>query len=103
MEKMESMIGGLVDLNGLPDAVFLPAFQREKTAFIEANKMGVPIIAVCDTNANPVKADYVIPANDDAVNAIRMMVGLVGDAAKKGADAAVKEAAKTAKKEEKKA
>lgn len=105
MEKMESMIGGLVDLTALPDAIFLPAFQREKTAFIEANKMGVPIIAVCDTNANPVKADYIIPANDDAVNAIRMMVTLVGEAAKRGVDAAATEAAKAPapKKEEKKA
>ncbi len=94
MDKMELMIGGLVDLKGLPDAIFLPAFQREKTAFTEANKMGVPIIAVCDTNANLTKADYVIPANDDAVNAIRMMVTLVGEAAKRGVDAAEKEAAK---------
>jgi small subunit ribosomal protein S2 len=94
MEKMEAMIGGLLDLNGLPDAIFLPAFQREKTAFTEANKMEVPIVAICDTNANPVKADYVVPANDDAVNAIRMMVQLVSDAAKRGVDVAVKEAAK---------
>jgi len=103
MEKMELMIGGLVDLKGLPDVIFLPAFQREKTAFIEANKMGVPIIAVCDTNANPVKADYVIPANDDAVNAIRMIVTLVGEAAKRGVDAAAKEVASTPKKEDAKA
>ena len=92
MEKMEGMIGGLVDLKGLPDVIFLPAFQREKTAFIEANKMGVPIIAVCDTNANPIKANFIIPANDDAINSIRMMVALVGDAAKRGVDAAAKEA-----------
>lgn len=92
MEKMEAMIGGLVDLKGLPDVIFLPAFQREKTAFIEANKMGVPIVAVCDTNANPIKANFIIPANDDAINSIRMMVTLVGDAAKRGVDAAAKEA-----------
>lgn len=90
MEKMEQMIGGLVDLTDLPDAIFLPAFQREKTAFIEANKMQIPIIAICDTNANQTKADYVIPANDDAVNAIRMMVGLVADAIKSGAAKAEK-------------
>ena len=91
MEKMEKMIGGLVDLKGLPDAIFIPAFQREKTTFIEANKMHVPIIAVCDTNANPVKADYIIPANDDAVNSIRMMVTLVADAVKEGTAAAAME------------
>ena len=93
MEKMEGMIGGLLDLTDLPDVIFLPAFQREKTAFIEANTMGVPIIAVCDTNANPVKADYIIPANDDAVNAIRMMVTLVGEAAKRGVAEAAKRGA----------
>jgi small subunit ribosomal protein S2 len=97
MEKMEAMIGGLVELTDLPDAIFLPAFQREKTAFIEANKMHVPIIAVCDTNANPTKADYVIPANDDAVNAIDMIVTLVGDAAKRGVDARAKAQAQAPK------
>ncbi|KKS53023.1 MAG: 30S ribosomal protein S2 [Candidatus Magasanikbacteria bacterium GW2011_GWC2_42_27] len=55
----------------------------------------VPIIAVCDTNANPTKADYVIPANDDAVNAIRMMVTLVADAVKEGQAAAAMEPKKT--------
>ncbi len=97
MEKMGDMIGGLVDLTSLPDAIFLPAFQREKTAFTEANRMNVPIIAVCDTNANPTKATYIIPANDDAVNAIDMIVTLVGDAAKRGVDARAKEQAQVPK------
>lgn len=97
MKKMEGMIGGLFDLKDLPDAIFLPAFQREKITFTEANKMGVPIIAVCDTNANANKADYVIPANDDAVNSIRMMVILVADAIKRGTASATKEALITSK------
>ena len=96
MEKMEASIGGLVDLTDLPDAIFIPAFQREKTAVIEAIKMNVPTIAICDTNANPTKADYVIPANDDAVNAIRMMVTLVSEAVKEGTAAAAKEPKKEA-------
>jgi small subunit ribosomal protein S2 len=58
--------------------------QREKTAVMEANRMHVPIVAVCDTNANPNKADWVIPANDDAVNAIKMIVNLVAEAIKEG-------------------
>lgn len=94
MEKMERMIGGLLELTQLPDAIFIPAFQREKTAVVEANKMGVPIIAICDTNANPRKADYVIPANDDAVSAIDMMVNLVADAVKEGTATAAKESKK---------
>ncbi|MCB9798433.1 30S ribosomal protein S2 [Candidatus Nomurabacteria bacterium] len=84
LEKMSSYIGGLVDLKKLPDAIFIPALQREKTAVVEANKVGVPIIGIADTNANPDKADYIIPANDDAVKAIDMMVGLVRDAISEG-------------------
>jgi len=94
LEKMDAMLKGLVDLTVLPDAIFIPAMQREKTAVIEANKLHVPIIAVCDTNANPDKAAHIIPANDDAVNAIRMMVDLVADAAAEGVKEAAKEAAK---------
>lgn len=82
--KMEASIGGLVTLTKMPDAVFMPAMQKEKTAVIEANKMHVPIIAVCDTNANPDKAEFVIPANDDAVKSITMMVNLVAEAVKDG-------------------
>lgn len=84
LEKMDKMLGGLVNLDKLPDAVFLPALQREKTSVTEARKMHVPVIAVCDTNANPEKADYIIPANDDAVNSITMIVNLVAEAVKEG-------------------
>ncbi len=84
LEKMDKMLGGLVNLDKLPDAVFLPALQREKTSVTEARKMRVPVIGVCDTNANPEKADFVIPANDDAVNSITLMVTLVADAIKEG-------------------
>lgn len=87
IEDMEETIGGLVGLTAMPDAIFVPAMQKEKTAVIEANRMKVPIIAVCDTNANPTKADYIIPANDDAVKSIAMIVTLVGEAAKAGRDA----------------
>lgn len=80
LEKMSHYLGGLVDLNKLPDAIFVPALQREKTAVVEANKVGVPIIGITDTNANPDKAAYIIPANDDAVKAIDLMVNTVKDA-----------------------
>ncbi len=68
----------------MPDALFIPALQREKTAVVEANKMNVTIIGVADTNANPDKADYFIPANDDAIYSIKMMVNLVAEAVKEG-------------------
>ncbi len=84
LEKMDIYLGGLAKLEKMPDALFLPAMQREKTAVMEANRMHVPIIAICDTNANPEKADLVIPANDDAVNSIKMIVNLVAVAVKEG-------------------
>ncbi len=84
LEKMDLYLGGLSKLEKMPDALFLPAMQREKTAVMEANRMNVPIVGVCDTNANPEKADLVIPANDDAVNAIKLIVNLVAQAVKEG-------------------
>lgn len=84
LEKMDKTLAGLTKLTAMPDALFIPAVQREKTAVTEANTMNVPIVGVCDTNANPNKVEYIIPANDDAVNAIAMIVGLVAQAAKEG-------------------
>lgn len=78
--KMDASLGGLTVLEAIPDVLFVPAFQREKTAVTEANKTGVEIIGVCDTNANPHKTTYVIPANDDAVKSIALIVALVRDA-----------------------
>ena len=107
LEKQDENLGGIASLTKLPDAVFIPAMQREKTAVTEANRTGVPIIGICDTNANPDKATYIIPANDDAVSAIRMMVDLVADAYAEGRaefeknqKADIAAAAKAAKKEE---
>lgn len=84
LEKMDKTLSGLVSLEHIPDAVFIPALQREKTAVTEANQIRVPIVAVVDTNANPDKADYFIPANDDGVKAIQMVVSLVAEAVKEG-------------------
>lgn len=84
LEKMDTYLAGLATLERMPDALFIPAVQREKTAVVEANKMNVPIIGVCDSNANPVKVTYPIPANDDAVKSITMMVNLVASAIKEG-------------------
>lgn len=84
LEKMAVYLDGLVGLEKMPDVIFLPSFQREKIAVTEANKMHVPVIGVCDTNANPLKATHVIPANDDGVRSIEMIVGLVAQAIKEG-------------------
>jgi len=82
--KMDISLAGLADLKKLPDALFIPSLQREKTAVTEATKMKVPVIGIADTNANPDKADVFIPANDDAINAIKLMVNIVADAIKDG-------------------
>lgn len=84
LQKMDGYLAGLMTLEKMPDALFIPSVQREKTAVTEANKMDVPIIGVCDTNANPTKVAYVIPANDDAVKSITMMVNLVAEAVNEG-------------------
>ncbi len=84
LEKQDQSLGGLVTLTKMPDAIFLPSLQREKTAVTEAGKTGVEIIGITDTNANPLKADYIIPANDDAVKSITLMVNLVAEAVKEG-------------------
>ena len=81
---MELTLGGLSKITKIPDVIFVSAMQREKTAVTEANRTGVEIVGICDTNANPIKADFIIPANDDAVNSITMMVDLVSDAVKAG-------------------
>lgn len=84
LEKKDGYLAGLASLTRMPDVLFIPSMQREKTAVTEANSMGIEIIGICDTNANPLKAAYVIPANDDAVKSIQMMVELVVAAIKEG-------------------
>ncbi len=84
LEKMDTYLAGLTNLDHMPDAIFIPSVQREKTAMVEANKMSVPVIGLCDTNSNPDKVTYVIPGNDDAVKSVTMMIGLVRDAIQEG-------------------
>ncbi len=82
--RLESRVGGLVNLNRIPDAIFIWDLKKEKTALAEAKKKNVPIIAVCDTNVSPEGVSYVIPANDDATKTIKMILGLVRDAINEG-------------------
>lgn len=92
LEKMDETLSGISALERMPDALFLPALQREVTAVAEAGRMGVPIIGICDTNANPLRAAFAIPANDDAIKAIEMIVGLVVSAIQEGKADAEKKA-----------
>ncbi|MBU1895528.1 30S ribosomal protein S2 [Patescibacteria group bacterium] len=84
LEKKEGSLAGLISLDKIPDLLFVPSVQKEKTAVLEANKMDVPIIGVCDTNADQSRAAYVIPGNDDAVKSIELMLNLVSGAIKEG-------------------
>ncbi|MBI2437079.1 MAG: 30S ribosomal protein S2 [Candidatus Magasanikbacteria bacterium] len=86
LEKMDTYLAGLVTLKKMPDALFVPSVQREKITITEANSTEVPVIGICDANANPTKVEYVIPGNDDAVKSIDMLVGLVRDAITEGAE-----------------
>jgi small subunit ribosomal protein S2 len=101
IEKLEPLIGGLENLNKLPEAIFIIDVQTEKTAVLEANKVKVPIVATCDTNVNPTRIQYVIPSNDDAVKAIELMVNLAADAVLAGKEESGKNTAAPAVKAEK--
>lgn len=82
--KLELSVGGLVDLNTMPDAVFIWDIKNEKTALAEAKKKLIPIIAVCDTNVDPSGVAYVIPANDDASKTIKLVFDLIKEAVNEG-------------------
>jgi len=80
MEKLERSIGGIKTMGGLPDALFVVDVDHERIAITEANKLGIPVIGIVDTNSNPDGVDYVIPGNDDAIRAIKLYVAAVADA-----------------------
>lgn len=80
MEKLEKSIGGIKNMGGLPDAIFVIDSSHEKIAIAEANKLGIPVIAVVDTNSDPAGVDYVIPGNDDAHKAIILYTKAIADA-----------------------
>ena len=84
IERLEKRVGGMVNMNKIPDAVFIWDIKKEKTALTESLKKNVPIIAICDTNVNPAGIKYVIPSNDDATKAIKLLVGLIGEAVQEG-------------------
>ena len=84
MAKLERSLGGIKDMGGLPDALFVVDVQHERIAVTEANKLGIPVFAVVDTNSDPEGVDHVIPGNDDAIRAIRLYLTAVADAVQEG-------------------
>ena len=84
MEKLERSIGGIKEMGGLPDVVFVIDVDHERIAVQEANKLGIPVIGIVDTNSNPDGVDHVIPGNDDAIRAIQIYATAVADAVMDG-------------------
>jgi len=88
MEKLDRSLGGIKDMNRLPDVIFVVDVGHEKIAVREATKLGIPVIGVVDTNNNPDGVDYVIPGNDDAMRAIRLYISAMADAVNDAAPSA---------------
>ena len=82
--KLEASVGGIKDMKGLPDAIFVIDVKYEKIAVLEAKKMGIPVIALVDTNSDPDGIDTVIPGNDDAIRSIRLITKVIADACSSG-------------------
>ena len=84
IDKLDSRLGGIRKMKGLPALLFVVDVNNEETAIHEANILGIPIIGVVDTNANPDPIEYLIPSNDDAIRAIKLLTGKMADAALEG-------------------
>lgn len=82
-QKLERSIGGIKEMGGLPDALFVIDVDHERIAINEANKLGIPVIGIVDSNANPDGVDYVIPGNDDSIRAIQIYVEAIANACAK--------------------
>jgi len=80
LAKLERFLGGIKDMHRLPDAIFIVDPKKERIAVMEARKLKIPIIAVVDTNCDPDEIDYLIPGNDDAIRAVKLMVSKIADA-----------------------
>ncbi len=83
-EKLEKVLTGIKDMEELPDAIFIVDPKKEKLAVAEANKLSIPIAAIVDTNCNPEEIDYVIPGNDDAIRAVKLISSVIADAVIEG-------------------
>ena len=84
MEKLEKYLGGVKDMKKLPGAMFVVDPRKEHNAIAEARKLHIPIVAIVDTNCDPDEVDYVIPANDDAIRAIRLIASTMANAVQEG-------------------
>jgi len=83
-ERLEKFLGGIKGMKKLPDALFIIDPRKERIAVAEARKLGIPIVAIVDTNCDPDEIDYVIPGNDDAIRAVRLLTSKIADAVLEG-------------------
>ena len=84
IEKLEKFLGGIKDMKQLPGALFIVDPRKERIAVAEAKKLGIPIVAIVDTNCDPDEIDYVIPGNDDAIRAVKLISGTIASAIVEG-------------------
>ena len=99
IEKLEKFLGGIKDMKKLPGALFIVDPRKERIAVAEAKKLNIPIVAIVDTNCDPDEIDYVIPGNDDAIRAVKLIAGVMADAIIEGRQGADAEAAAAAAEE----
>ncbi len=102
IEKLEKFLGGIKEMNRIPGALFIVDPRKEKIAVAEAKKLGIPIVAIVDTNCDPDDVDYVIPGNDDAIRAVKLIAGTMANAiieGRQGEETAQAEEAEAAEEE----
>jgi small subunit ribosomal protein S2 len=90
-ERLEKFLGGIKKMTRIPDAMFIIDPRKERIAVAEARKLGIPIVAIVDTNCDPDEIDYVIPGNDDAIRAVKLLTGKMADAVLEGTQGAAEE------------
>ncbi len=100
IEKLEKFMGGIKDMKELPGALFIVDPRKERIAVAEAKKLGIPIVAIVDTNCDPDEIDYVIPGNDDAIRAVKLISGTIANAIAEGREGQMGSAEAEAKENE---
>ena len=80
LDKLQKNLGGIKEMKRLPDAIFVVDPKKERICVQEAHTLGIPLIGICDTNCDPEELDYVIPGNDDAIRAVKLIVSKMADA-----------------------
>ena len=99
LEKLQKNLGGIKEMKRLPDAIFVVDPKKERICVQEAHTLGIPLIGICDTNCDPEELDYVIPGNDDAIRAVKLIVSKMADAVIEARQGEAEDAAEEASEE----